>query len=69
MRKRQKKEQEAENLRQVSERTQGRINALQAKHSTQLENEAEIRRLEILKKKIIKPNLKTKKKKWPSLKN
>lgn len=63
-----KKEQEAEHLRQARERTQAWIDALHDEHGTQLENEAEIRRQEILKK-IINLILKAKKKNWLSLKN
>ena len=51
------KKKEKETLRQKIEGTQAQLDSLQAEHGTQLENEAQIRRLDILKK-IIEPILK-----------
>ena len=61
-----KKEQEAEHLRQARERTQAWIDALHDEHGTQLENEAEIHRQEILKKNY-QSNLKNKEKELAEL--
>ena len=46
--------QEIEDLRRQTERTQARIDALQEEHGSNLENEAEINRLNQLKKKLPK---------------
>ena len=57
-----KEEQEIQNLREQINRTNERINALEEEHGSNLESEAELRRLRQLKK-IMKRNLKTRKKK------
>ena len=47
---REKELQEMENLKQQTERTQARIDAIQEEHGSNLESEAELRRLKLLKK-------------------
>ena len=61
------KEQEVENLRQQVERTQARIDRLQEEQGSNLESEAELKRLKQLKKNYQK-DLDSKKKKRPRLK-
>ena len=60
-------EQEVENLRQQVERTQARIDGLQEEQGSNLESEAELKRLKQLKKNYQK-DLDSKKKKRPRLK-
>ena len=60
--------QEIQNLRQQIKRMEARIDALQEEHCSNLESESELNRLKQLKK-IIKPNLKKRKKNWLRLKN
>jgi len=55
-------------LCQKTKQTQAWIDALQSEQGTNVENEAEIQRLKILKK-VIKPILKTQKKNLPRFKN
>ena len=51
---REKQAQEMQNLSQQSERTQGRIDALQEDHGSNLESKTELNRLKQLKKKLQK---------------
>jgi len=59
---------EIKKLKQQIDRTQARIDVLQDEYGSNLESESELRRLKLLKK-IIKPSMKTRKKKFPRLKN
>ena len=65
---REKEAQEIQDLEGKVERTNASIDAIQQEQGTNLESEAEMHRLKLLKK-IIKPNLKIRKKNWPFLKN
>ena len=65
---REKEAQEMQDLKRKIERTQANIDAIQEEQGSNLESEAERCRLKQLKK-IIKPNLKIRKKNCPSLKN
>ena len=59
---REKEAQEMQDLKRKIERTQANIDAIQEEYGSNLESESELRRLKQLKKKIIKPNLKIRKK-------
>ena len=63
-----KEAQEIQDLEGKIEKTNARIDAIQQEQGTNLESEAELHRLKLLKK-IIKPSLKIRKKNWPFLKN
>ena len=65
---RKKEAQEIQDLEGQLKKTQAKIDARQEEQGSNLESEAELRRLKQLKKKT-KPNLKIIKKNWPFLKN
>ena len=66
---REKEAREIHDLEGKIERINANIDAIQEEQGSNLESEAELRRLKQLKKKIIKPNLKIRKKNWSFLKN
>jgi len=47
-----KEEEEMENLKRQTEKTQARIDALQEEHGSNFESETELQRLKLLKKKL-----------------